>query len=70
VHHYFGKQLSKWIPLLSFTILRADLLLLPFFTPLPACGLIPYCSFNLFRQAAQYVRKNMHQLLHLMVLPT
>ena len=40
MHSGFDKQLSKWIARLSFTSLRARLLLLLFLIPLPARSLI------------------------------
>lgn len=46
MHSGFDKKLSKWIARLSFTSLRARLLLLLFFIPLPARSLILCFTFE------------------------
>ena len=48
VHSGFDKQLSKWIARLSFTSLRAGLLLLLFLIPLPTRSLILCFTFEIY----------------------
>jgi hypothetical protein len=69
VHSGFDKQLSKWIARLSFTSLRARLLLLLFLISLPCRSLIPCFNFKTYLQAEQYVRENTPWLSSPMVLP-
>lgn len=48
MHSGFDKKLSKWIARLSFTSLRARLLLLLFLIPLPARSLILCFTFETY----------------------